>query len=102
VIVLTLLAQQVPHASQATTRAPDFTSWNVGMVLGVIVVLAVVALVVPILLLARKIGQQAPLISTALQRSLKNTAGITGLQETIDHATVITAGLYRARKRLGG
>jgi len=65
-------------------------------------VLVVVALVTPILLLAHKIGKQAPGINASLTRSLNNTADLTGLEETIDHATVIVDGLYRARVQLGG
>ena len=80
----------------------DTTGYVVGFVVFIVVVLVVVALVTPILLLAHKIGKQAPGINASLQRSLNNTADLTGLEETIDHATVIVDGLYRARVQLGG
>lgn len=73
-----------------------------GFAIGGLVVLAVVALVVPILLLARRIGQQAPPINDALTRSETHTRGLAGLNQTIDHAQVIVAGLRRGRERLGG
>lgn len=106
----------VTDLSMATTPAPtgaavpkapamphaDTTGYVVGYVVFIVVVLVVVALVTPILLLAHKIGKQAPGINASLTRSLNNTADLTGLEETIDHATVIVDGLYRARVQLGG
>jgi len=65
-------------------------------------VLAVVALVTPILLLARRIGQQAEELNKPLQRAVHNTAALEQLRTTIDHAEVIVAGLARGRARLGG
>ena len=62
----------------------------------------VVALVVPILALARSIGGQAKTIKTDLDEAVVNTAALTGLRTTIDHAQVIVAGLERGRHRLGG
>ena len=64
--------------------------------------IAVVALVVPILLLARPIGKQAKEIDDSLQESVHNTAALAELQTTIESAEVITAGLRRGRIRLGG
>jgi len=58
--------------------------------------------VVPILLLAHRIGRQAATIDDTLQRAVTNTAGLSQLNTTIDHATVVIAGLTRGRKRLGG
>jgi len=84
------------------TRTNDTTGYVIGYVVFIVVVLVVVALVTPILLLAHKIGKQAPGINASLGRSLNNTADLTGLEETIDHATVIVDGLYRARVQLGG
>lgn len=78
------------------------TGWVLGFVLFGVVVAAVVALVAPILLLANKIGRQAPGINGSLQQSLENTNGLVGLEITIDHATEIIGGLNRARVRLGG
>lgn len=78
------------------------TGWTIGYILFIVVVLVVVALVVPIIALAGRIGHQAPSINESLQMSQNHTANITALEETIDHARVITAGLYRARARLGG
>jgi ABC-type Na+ efflux pump permease subunit len=76
--------------------------WTLGFIFFGVTVAAVVALVVPILLLANKIGKQAPGINSSLTESLDNTAGLAGLETTIDHATEIISGLYRARVRLGG
>ncbi len=77
-------------------------SWQVGYGIAIAVVLVVVALVVPILMLAHRINQQADAIDESLQDSVKHTAGLAGLATTIDHASVITAGLKRGRERLGG
>lgn len=76
--------------------------WYLGFAIGGVVVLVVVALVVPILVLAYKIGKQAPQINAALQEAEVNTRGLAGLRDTIDHAEVIVAGLARGRARLGG
>jgi hypothetical protein len=88
-------------AAAGVARA-DTTGYVVGFIVFIVVVLVVVALVTPILLLAHKIGNQAPGINSSLTRSLNNTADLTGLEETIDHANVIVDGLYRARVQLGG
>ncbi len=80
----------------------DLTGWAVGYTIGIIVVLAVVALVVPILWLAHEIGKEAPMINDALQQAVDNTAALKDLSITIEHAEVITAGLQRGRARLGG
>lgn len=76
--------------------------WHLGLVIGLVVVVVVVALVTPILLLARRIGQQAARLDDGLRRAEENTAALAGLRITIDHARVIAAGLRRARTRLGG
>jgi hypothetical protein len=76
--------------------------WVIGYTIGIVVVLAVVALVVPILLLARRIGNQAAEIDAPLRTAVTNTAALTELRTTIDHAEVIVAGLARGRGRLGG
>jgi inner membrane protein involved in colicin E2 resistance len=78
------------------------TGWTIGFTLGTIVVLAVVALVVPILMLAKSIGDRATDINASLEQSVENTAALSGLQTTIDSASAITAGLNRGRTRLGG
>jgi hypothetical protein len=62
----------------------------------------VVALVVPILVLAARIGKQAPSIDAGLRRAEHNTRPLAALARTIDNADVITAGLRRGRERLGG
>lgn len=83
----------------------DFTGhegWLVGYIIGLVVVLVVVALVVPILVIAWRIGNQAGSILTRLQQAEKNTAGLAGLNETIDAALGVIAGLKRGRTRLGG
>ncbi len=73
-----------------------------GIVLGLIVVVAVVALVVPILLLARSIGNRATDINAALEDAVVHTDALKGLTTTIESAGIITAGLNRGRKKLGG
>ncbi|MGQ0844427.1 MAG: hypothetical protein ACT4QF_09850 [Sporichthyaceae bacterium] len=78
------------------------TGWTIGFVLFGVVVAAVVALVVPILLLANRIGRQAPPINASLQQSQEHTAGLAGLETTIDSVAEIVGGLKRARVQLGG
>ncbi len=78
------------------------TDWTIGYVIGGVVVVAVVALVVPILALARRIGDEAPKINAALEGAVTNTAPLAALRTTIEHATIIIAGLARGRARLGG
>lgn len=83
----------------------DFTGhegWLVGFIIGLVVVLVVVALVVPILLLAARIGKQAGSILAGLEQAELNTAGLAGLNTTIESALAIIAGLKRGRTRLGG
>jgi hypothetical protein len=77
-------------------------SWQIGYGIAIAVVLVVVALVVPILMLAHRINKQADAIDESLQKSVTHTAGLAGLRTTIDHAGVITSGLKRGRERLGG
>ncbi|HSR85050.1 MAG TPA: hypothetical protein VLM11_12800 [Streptosporangiaceae bacterium] len=76
--------------------------WILGFTIGGVIVLVVVALVVPILLLARSIGDEAPKIDTSLQDAVHNTAPLSALRTTIEHATIIIGGLQRGRRRLGG
>jgi hypothetical protein len=78
------------------------TGWVIGYTIGGVVVLVVVALVVPILLLARSIGNEAPKIDAGLAQAVKNTAPLAALRTTIEHATIIIGGLQRGRSRLGG
>jgi hypothetical protein len=78
------------------------TDWTIGYVIGGVVLLAVVALVAAILLLAKQIGDEAPKINTALEGAVRNTAPLAALATTIEHATIIIAGLKRGRTRLGG
>jgi hypothetical protein len=76
--------------------------WILGFTIGGVVVLVVVALVVPILLLARSIGDEAPRINAELTKAVHNTAALGGLRTTIDYAVTIIGGLQRGRARLGG
>lgn len=85
----------------AGTGTSNF-GWILGFTIGGVVVLVVVALVVPILLLARSIGNEAPKIDEALQDAVHNTAPLSALRTTIEHATIIIGGLQRGRARLGG
>lgn len=78
------------------------TGFTIGYVIGIVVVLVVVALVVPILLLAKQIGGQAERINGGLKEAVDSTAGLKGLNTTIDSAEKIVAGLRRGRERLGG
>ena len=80
----------------------DVTGWVIGYAIGLVVVLVLVVLVVSILRLAHSIGQEATMIDDSLRDSVRNTAALTKLTTTIDHAQVITAGLNRGRTRLGG
>ena len=80
----------------------SYTGWWIGYGIGIAVVLAVVALVTPILLLARSIGKAAPQINDELSAAVKNTAALSGLNTTIEHATIIIDGLHRGRTKLGG
>ena len=81
---------------------PSWFGWQLGYIIGIVVVLVVVALVVPILLLARSIGKEAVPINGALTEAVHNTAPLAALSTTIEHATIIIAGLRRGRERLGG
>jgi len=76
--------------------------WILGFTIGGVIVLVVVALVVPILVLARNIGNEAPKINGELQKAVKNTSALAGLRTTIDYAVTIIGGLQRGRARLGG
>jgi hypothetical protein len=78
------------------------TDWTIGYVIGGVITAAVVVLLVMILLLARQIGDEAPKINTALEGAVRNTAPLAALRTTIEHATIIVAGLKRGRTRLGG
>lgn len=80
----------------------DLSGWNTGLIIGVVVVIAVVALVTPIILLASRIGRQAKDIDDALREAETNTAPLAALRDTIEHADAIVAGLARGRRRLGG
>jgi len=57
---------------------------------------------VPILVLARKIGNEAQLIDESLQRSVQYTAALADLGSTNQMAVNVIEGLERGRKRLGG
>lgn len=76
--------------------------WVAGYIIAIAVVLVVVALVVPILLLAHSIGTEAKNINDSLTDSVHNTASLSELNTTIEAAGVITDGLRRGRQRLGG
>jgi hypothetical protein len=92
-----MTAHAFPQAADTS-----LTGWYIGYGIGIVLVLVVVALVVAILLLARSIGKEAPMINGALQQAVHNTAALGELRTTIEHAEVIVAGLHRGRTRLGG
>jgi hypothetical protein len=89
------------HVLAAGGTVSDF-GWILGFTLGGVIVLVVVALVVPILMLARSIGDEAPKINAELVKAVHNTAALGGLRTTIDYAVTIIGGLQRGRARLGG
>ena len=91
-----------PHGLVVAAASTSTTGWVIGYTIGIIVVLAVVALMVPILVLARSIGNEAPKINDALTEAVHNTAPLGALRTTIEHATIIIGGLQRGRARLGG
>jgi hypothetical protein len=74
----------------------------IGYAIGLVVVIVLVVLVVSILRLAHSIGQEATMIDDSLRDSVRNTAALTKLTTTIEHAEIIVAGLHRGRTRLGG
>ncbi len=78
------------------------TGWLVGYIIGIVGVLVVVALVVPILVLASKIGSEAKLIDDSLKQSVVNTAALADLATTNVMAINVVEGLKRGRQRLGG
>ena len=93
------------HAQALVVAAgshPSYFGWWLGWIIGIVIVLVVVALVVPILLLARSIANEAPKINDSLTQAVHNTAPLAALRTTIEHATIIIAGLARGRERLGG
>jgi hypothetical protein len=49
-----------------------------------------------------RIGDEEPKINAALEGAVRNTAPLAALRTTIEHATIIIAGLQRGRARLGG
>ncbi|MGH3872626.1 MAG: hypothetical protein ACRDSR_14145 [Pseudonocardiaceae bacterium] len=91
------LAEQAPGPAEA-----HLFGWYLGFAIAIVVITVVVALVAPILVLAGRIGRQAPQINEALQQSYRNTLALADLRQTIDHAEVIIGGLERGRARLGG
>jgi hypothetical protein len=86
----------------AAAAGASHFGWTLGFVIGGVLVVVVVALVVPILLLARSIGDEAPKINAGLTGAVRNTAPLGALRTTIEYATTIIGGLQRGRARLGG
>ena len=78
------------------------SDWVLGYSIGVLITIAVVCLLVPVYILAIKISEEATIINQSLEQSVINTSALTGLNTTISWVNTIVAGLYRARKRLGG
>lgn len=76
--------------------------FTIGYVLGAILALTVTVLVLAILKLAFSIGTEAPKINGHLEAAVEHTAPLAALKDTIEHVTVIIAGLARGRERLGG
>jgi len=88
--------------AQTRDGAPNLFGWNLGFMIAIVVISAVVALVAPILVIAGRIGRQAVMINEALEQAYRNTLGLKDLRTTIDHAVTIVGGLERGRARLGG
>jgi hypothetical protein len=97
-------ATHLAHLAGSAAGTGSFSTfgWILGYVIGGIVLLAVLALVIPIILLARSIASEAPKINDALTEAVHNTAPLAALRTTIEHATIIIGGLQRGRERLGG
>jgi hypothetical protein len=96
---LVLAAGAVPGSVASSVST---TGWWLGYAVGFLVVAVVIMLVTPIILLARSIGKEASMIDGALTQAVHNTAPLAALSVTIEHATIIIAGLNRGRTRLGG
>jgi ABC-type sulfate transport system permease component len=90
------------HAVVLAAGGVSTTGWWLGFTLGFLVLLVVLMLVIPILRLARSIGNEAPKINDQLVKAVHNTAPLGALRTTIEHATIIIDGLHRGRTRLGG
>lgn len=90
------------HMSAAAAVDESVTGWVIGFAITAVVVVVVVVLVVTIIVQARGIADQAGTIDASLQESVRNTAALSQLTTTIDHAEVIADGLRRGRARLGG
>lgn len=88
--------------TQTRDGEPNLFGWNLGFIIAIVVIAAVVALVAPILVIAGRIGRQAPMINEALEQAYRNTLALKDLRQTIDHAVAIIGGLERGRARLGG
>lgn len=88
--------------AQTRDGEPNLFGWNLGFMITIVVISVVVALVAPIMVLAGRIGRQAPMINEALQQAYRNTMALSELRQTINHAEAIIAGLERGRARLGG
>jgi ABC-type sulfate transport system permease component len=96
---LVLAASTVPGS---VASGVSTTGWWLGYAVGFLVLLVVLMLVIPILLLAHAIGKEATMINDSLTQAVHNTAPLAALSTTIEHATIIIAGLKRGRERLGG
>lgn len=88
--------------AQTRDGESNLFGWNLGFIIAIVVIAAVVALVAPILVIAGRIGRQAPMINEALEQAYRNTLALKDLRQTIDHAVAIIGGLERGRARLGG
>ena len=90
------------HATYLALTSTQRGLWWGAIIGGFVIVLAVVVLVTAILVLAKQIGDEAPKINAGLEGAVRNTAPLAALSTTIEHATIIIAGLQRGRHRLGG
>ena len=71
-------------------------------VLVVLTVIVIVALIAGLAVYLYWAGTLLDRIGAKLEGAVRNTAPLAALRTTIEHATIIIAGLQRGRARLGG
>ena len=74
------------------------TGWDVGLVLGVVVVLVAAALVITIVLLARKIAAQAQTAVQGVEKVREQTEGLAGIARINDSGARILHSARALRK----
>ena len=82
-------------------NSTEHTLWVSVIIVGFVVVVAVAALLSLLIYLIKRIDHRVDAIGGTLTAAKANTADA-ALSTTIEHATIIIAGLQRGRHRLGG